>query len=156
VPEREEAWWMKLALGSDHAGLDLKALLRRHLETRGIEVVDFGTKTPESVDYPDFAFKVARAVAGGECDYGVLVCSTGIGISIAANKVRGIRAAVAYNVDVAVQSRAHVDANVLVFGQKFMGPETALAALDRWLATPFEGGRHAKRLQKIIDYEAKS
>jgi len=145
---------MKIAVGSDHAGLDLKTEIRRHLEARGIEVVDFGTITRESVDYPDFAFEVAKAVAGGTCDYGVLVCSTGIGISIAANKVKGIRAAVAYNVDVAVQSRAHVSANVLVFGQKFTGPETALAALDRWLETPFEGGRHEKRLQKIIDYEA--
>jgi len=145
---------MKIAIGSDHAGLDLKGQVRRHLEARGFEVVDFGTMTGQSVDYPDFGFEVAKAVAGGACDYGVLVCSTGIGISIAANKVKGIRAAVAYNVDVAVQSRAHVAANVLVFGQKFIGPETALAALDWWLETPFEGGRHEKRLQKIIDYEA--
>ncbi|HVP57434.1 MAG TPA: ribose 5-phosphate isomerase B [bacterium] len=147
---------MRIGVGSDHAGFDLKTEIRRHLEKRGIEVMDFGTMTRDSVDYPDYGFEVAKAVARGACDYGVLVCSTGIGISIAANKVKGVRAAVAYNVDVAVQSRAHVDANVLVFGQKFVGPETALAALDRWLETPFEGGRHEKRLKKIIDYEAAS
>jgi ribose 5-phosphate isomerase B len=147
---------MKIAIGSDHAGLDLKTRIRRHLEGRGIEVEDLGTMSGESVDYPDYGFAVARAVAGGACDFGVLVCSTGIGISIAANKVKGIRAAVAYNVDVAVQSRAHVASNVLVFGAKFIGPETALAALDRWLETPFEGGRHERRLKKITDYEAEA
>jgi ribose 5-phosphate isomerase B len=144
---------MRIAVGADHAGFDLKETIKQHLASRGIEVKDFGTSGKESVDYPDFAVRVAEAVSSGDCRFGVMVCSTGIGMSIAANKVLGVRAAVAYSVDVAVQSRAHLDANVLVFGQKFMGPETALAALDRWLATSFEGGRHERRLKKIIEYE---
>ncbi len=147
---------MRIGVGSDHAGLDLKERIKQHLEARGIRVKDFGTMTREPVDYPDFAFAVAEAVASGDCDYGVVVCSTGIGMSIAANKVKGIRAAVAYNVDVAVQSRAHVAANVLVLGQKFTDPETALVAVDRWLETPFEGGRHERRVKKIVDFEAKA
>jgi ribose 5-phosphate isomerase B len=145
---------MKLAIGSDHAGFELKTRIRRHLEGRGIEVEDFGTMSGDSVDYPDYGFAVARAVAGGTCDLGVLVCSTGIGLTITANKVKGIRAALAYNVDVAAQSRSHLAANVLVFGAKFIGPETAIASLDKWMETPFEGGRHERRLKKITDYEA--
>jgi ribose 5-phosphate isomerase B len=147
---------MKIALGSDHAGLDLKEAIKQHLVERGLTIRDFGTTTRESVDYPDFGIAVAKAVASGDYDYGILVCSTGIGISIAANKVKGVRAAVAYNVDVAVQSRAHVAANVLVFGQKFIEPGVALRAVDRWLETPFEGGRHERRVQKIVDYEAQA
>jgi ribose 5-phosphate isomerase B len=144
---------MRIAVGADHAGFELKQRIRQYLEGRGIEVRDFGTSGTESVDYPDFALEVARAVASGECSHGIMICSTGIGMSVVANKVKGVRAAVAYNVDVAVQSKAHIDANVLVFGQKFIGPETALAAIDRWLATSFEGGRHERRLRKIIDCE---
>jgi ribose 5-phosphate isomerase B len=147
---------MKIALGSDHAGLDLKEAIKQHLVERGLTIRDFGTTTRESVDYPDFGIAVAKAVASGDYDYGILVCSTGIGISIAANKVKGVRAAVAYNVDVAVQSRAHVAANVLVFGQKFIEPGVALRAVDKWLETPFEGGRHERRVQKIVDYEAQA
>ena len=147
---------MRIALGSDHAGLDLKNAIKQHLQDRKITVKDFGTDVGESVDYPDFGFAVAKAVASGDWDRGILVCSTGIGMSIAANKVRGIRAAVAYNVDVAVQSRAHVAANVLVFGQKFTDPATALVAVDRWLETPFEGGRHERRVQKIVDFETRA
>jgi len=147
---------MRIALGSDHAGFDLKERIRQHLETGAIEVKDFGTTGRESVDYPDFAFAVAEAVASGKCDYGIMVCSTGIGMSIAANKVKGIRAALVYNVDVAAQSRAHLDSNILVFGQKYMTPEEAIAAVASWLATPFEGGRHERRLQKIVAYEAKA
>jgi ribose 5-phosphate isomerase B len=147
---------MKIALGSDHAGLDLKEAIKQHLVERGLTIRDFGTTTRESVDYPDFGIAVAKAVASGDYEYGILVCSTGIGISIAANKVKGVRAAVAYNVDVAVQSRAHVAANVLVFGQKFIEPGVALRAVDKWLETPFEGGRHERRVQKIVDYEAQA
>lgn len=144
---------MKIAVGSDHAGLDLKQAIRRYLESQGHQVKDFGTTTSESADYPDFAFLVAQAVARGEFRYGVMVCSTGIGMAIAANKVKGVRAAIGYNADVAAQSRAHLDANVLVFGQKFTTPDDAIAALRRWLDTPFEGGRHERRLKKIIDFE---
>jgi ribose 5-phosphate isomerase B len=145
---------MKIAVGSDHAGFDLKEHLKSHLSTRGIETTDFGTSGTESVDYPDFAFDVARAVAQGDCDYGVLVCSTGVGMSIAANKVEGIRAALAYNSDVAAQSRAHLDANVLVFGQRFTETGKATAMLDVWLDTSFEGGRHERRVNKIKAFEA--
>jgi len=144
---------MKIALGSDHAGFDLKESIKRHLESGGNEVEDFGTFDSQSTDYPDYAFKVAKAVASGKAKYGVLVCSTGVGMAIAANKVSGIRAALATSVDVAAQSRAHLDANVLVFGQKVTDESVALAALDKWLATPFEGGRHERRLKKIIEFE---
>jgi ribose 5-phosphate isomerase B len=144
---------MKIAMGSDHAGLDLKEKLKSHLTSAGIEVTDFGTTGTESVDYPDFAFKAGRAVASGECDFGVLVCSTGVGMCVAANKVRGVRAALVSDPETAAQSRAHVDCNVLVFGQKLIGAETAAAILDRWLNTPFEGGRHGRRVGKITDFE---
>lgn len=146
---------MRMAIGSDHAGFSLKETLKQHLAGRGIEVKDFGTTGKESVDYPDYGRLVAEAVARGEFDRGVLVCSTGIGMSIVANKVGGVRAAVVYNVDVAVQSKAHLDSNVLVFGERFIGPETAIAAVDRWLAASFEGGRHERRLKKIVDQEAR-
>lgn len=144
---------MKISIGSDHAGFDLKESIKRHLVSGGYEVEDFGTTSRDSTDYPDYAFKVAQAVASGRSKYGVLVCSTGVGMAIAANKVRGIRAAVATSVDVAAQSRAHLDSNILVFGQKVTDERTALAALDKWLATPFEGGRHERRLNKIIEFE---
>jgi ribose 5-phosphate isomerase B len=146
---------MKIAVGSDHAGFDLKETLKHHIESKGIDIKDFGTGDTESADYPDFAFDVATAVARGEYDYGVLVCSTGIGMSVAANKVRGVRAAIGYNPDAAAQSRAHIDANVLVFGQRYADPEEALMILDRWLETPFEGGRHERRVGKIKDFEQK-
>jgi ribose 5-phosphate isomerase B len=146
---------MRMAVGSDHAGFGLKETLKQYLAGRGIEVRDFGTTGKESVDYPDFGRPVAEAVASGDCSCGILVCSTGIGMSIVANKVKGVRAAVVYNVDVAVQSKAHLNCNVLVFGEKFIGPETALAAVERWLATSFEGGRHERRLKKIIDQEVR-
>ena len=144
---------MKISIGSDHAGFDLKESIKRHLVSGGYEVEDFGTTSRDSTDYPDYAFKVAQAVASGRSKYGVLVCSTGVGMAIAANKVRGIRAAVATSVDVAAQSRAHLDSNILVFGQKVTDERTALGALDKWLATPFEGGRHERRLNKIIEFE---
>lgn len=144
---------MKIAVGSDHAGLDLKEKLKQHIESTGAEVIDFGTSGPESVDYPDYAFKVGEAVAGGECDFGVLVCSTGIGIAIGANKVKGVRAALVCNIEAAVQSRSHVDCNVIVFGQRFADIDMAGAAYDAWIKTPFEGGRHERRVKKIADYE---
>ena len=144
---------MRIAIGSDHAGLDLKEKLKQHIESTGAVVKDFGASGPDSVDYPDFAFKVGESVAGGQSDFGVLVCSTGIGISIAANKVRGVRAALVCSTEAAVQSRAHVDSNVIVFGQKFNDIEMAAAAYDVWVKTPFEGGRHERRVRKITDYE---
>jgi ribose 5-phosphate isomerase B len=146
---------MRIGIGCDHAGLDLKEELAGYIGSTGAEVRDFGTSGTESVDYPDFAFEVAHAVANGECDFGVLVCSTGIGMCVAANKVKGIRAALVCNTEAAVQSRSHVDCNVIVFGQKFSDIERAKAAYDAWVKTPFEGGRHERRVRKIIDYESK-
>jgi ribose 5-phosphate isomerase B len=146
---------MKIAIGSDHAGLELKEGVKKYIESTGAEVTDFGTHGPESVDYPDYAFKVGEAVARGECDFGVLVCSTGVGIAVAANKVKGVRAGLVCNLEAAAQSRAHVDCNVLVFGQKFCDIDTAKEAYDTFINTSFEGGRHERRVGKITDYESK-
>ncbi len=144
---------MKIGIGSDHAGLELKEKLKAHIEATGAEVRDFGTSGPQSVDYPDYAVAVGEAVAAGECDFGVLVCSTGVGMSVAANKVKGVRAALVCNVEAAVQSRSHVDCNVIVFGQRFCEIGAAQAAYDAWIGTSFEGGRHERRVRKITDYE---
>ena len=146
---------MKIAIGCDHAGLELKQAVKLHIESTGAEVTDFGTNGPESVDYPDFAFKVGEAVAKGDCDFGVLVCSTGVGIAVAANKVKGIRAALVWNLEGAAQSRAHVDCNVIVFAQKFCDIEMARQAYNEFIDTSFEGGRHERRVGKITDYENK-
>jgi ribose 5-phosphate isomerase B len=146
---------MKIAIGCDHAGLELKQSIKHHIESTGAEVTDFGTNGPESVDYPDYAFKVGEAVAGGDCKFGVLVCSTGVGIAVAANKVKGIRAALVCNLEGAAQSRAHVDCNVIVFAQKFCDVETAKQAYDTFINSTFEGGRHERRVGKITDYENK-
>jgi ribose 5-phosphate isomerase B len=143
---------MKLAIGCDHAGLALKTELLDALKGRA-EVQDLGTRSAESVDYPDFAAKVARAVGEGEVERGVLVCGTGIGMSIVANKFRGVRAALCTSELEARMARAHNDANVLCLGQRVIGPGQARAILDVFLATPFEGGRHAQRVKKIQDAE---
>jgi ribose 5-phosphate isomerase B len=143
---------MKLAIGCDHAGLALKTELLDALKGRA-EVQDLGTTSSESVDYPDFASKVARAVGKGEVERGVLVCGTGIGMSIVANKFRGVRAALCTSELEARMARAHNDANVLCLGQRVIGPGQARAILDVFLATPFEGGRHAQRVKKIQEAE---
>ncbi len=143
-----------LAIGADHGGFAFKELLRKYLEQElGLVVKDCGTHGPESVDYPDFALAVARAVASGECGKGVVIDTMGIGSSIAANKVKGIRAALCHDVATAKNSRAHNDANVLALGSKVVNSGHARRIVREWLATPFEGGRHAKRVQKIIDAE---
>ena len=139
---------MKVAIGSDHAGYELKEHLVRLL-TGQYELVDMGTNGPESVDYPDYAIKVARLVARGEVDRGMLICGTGIGMSIAANKVAGVRAALAFDLYTAAQSRRHVDANILVLGAQVTGKGLAAEVARTWLETPFEGGRHQKRIDKI-------
>ena len=144
---------MKILLGSDHAGLRLKVEIQRHLEARGVQVEDFGTYDESSVDYPDFARMVAGGVSRGEADRGILVCGSGVGMSIVANKFPHVRAALVTGVEVAAQSRAHVDANVLVFGEKYTPVDVALKALDTWLDTRFEGGRHARRVEKISAIE---
>jgi ribose 5-phosphate isomerase B len=144
---------MKIAIGADHAGFSLKEGLRAALAEKGLEIVDFGTASGESTDYPDYAEKVARAVAAGEVDRGVLVCSTGVGMSIAANKVKGVRAALAYNTEEVGLTRAHNDANVLSIGAKYTGLEQAKEMVEVFLETPFEGGRHERRVNKMMAIE---
>ncbi|MCX8134417.1 MAG: ribose 5-phosphate isomerase B [Roseococcus sp.] len=140
---------MIIALGSDHAGLPLKQALAAALEAGGHALLDLGTHSAESVDYPDFAEAVAARVAAGEARFGVLVCGTGIGMAIAANRHPAIRAAVLHSATEARLTRAHNDANIACFGARTTGVEVALDALAAFLATPFEGGRHARRLAKL-------
>ena len=139
----------RLTIASDHAGLPLKLALKAALEAEGHAVADLGTHSPDSVDYPDFAALVAEAVASGAAPFGILVCGSGIGMAIAANRHPGIRAAVLHDSTEARLTRAHNDANIACFGARTIGVETALDALRTFLATPFEGGRHARRVGKI-------
>jgi ribose 5-phosphate isomerase B len=138
-----------VAIGSDHGGFVLKQKLVAHLKSRGVRVKDFGTFSEASVDYPDTAYAVSAAVARKKARRGILICKTGIGNSIAANKLRGVRAALCYNAKAAVLSRRHNDANVLVLGALFVPWAKAKKITDAWLATDFEGGRHGRRLEKI-------
>jgi ribose 5-phosphate isomerase B len=140
---------LTVALGGDHAGLSLKAALRQALEAAGHAVLDMGTHGPESVDYPDFADAVAAAVLDGRARLGVLVCGTGIGISIAANRHPGIRCALVHDVTGARLAREHNDANVLALGARMIGTEVALDCLSTFLRTPFAGGRHERRVRKL-------
>jgi ribose 5-phosphate isomerase B len=139
----------KLALGADHAGYLLKNELAKKLAAAGHEVQDFGTGSAASVDYPDFAAAVARSVAAGEAELGIVVCGSGIGVAIAANKVNGIRAATCNDLYSARLSRAHNDANVLALGARILGQGLAEEIVDVFLSTPFEGGRHCGRVDKI-------
>lgn len=153
-PGRKKLVGGVLALGGDHGGFGLKESLKAYLaQELDLNVRDMGTHSRESVDYPDFALAVARAVASGECEKGIVIDTMGIGSSIAANKVRGIRAALCHDVTTARNSRAHNDANVLALGSKVVNPGHARRIVREWLATPFEGGRHGKRVQKIVDAE---
>ena len=138
-----------IAVASDHAGFDLKELLKRDLQDAGHDVLDLGTNSTASVDYPDFGKAMADAIASGRAGRGVLVCGTGIGISIAANRNPRVRAAVIHDVTSARLSREHNDANVIAFGQRLIGTEVAREALKIFLATTFEGGRHAARVAKF-------
>ncbi len=144
---------MKLAIGCDHGGIELKLEIVKHLEERGIEIVDFGIKEYQSVNYPEIALPLAKAVATGECDRGILVCGTGIGMSIAANKVKGIRAAVCSDHFSAKFTRLHNDANILCLGGRVIGPGVANEMVDLFIDTEYEGGRHATRVQMITDIE---
>ncbi|WP_088554935.1 ribose 5-phosphate isomerase B [Calderihabitans maritimus] len=146
---------MKIALGSDHGGFELKEKIKKYLEERGISYHDFGTYNQESVDYPDFALQVAEAVRAGQYDRGILVCGTGIGVSIAANKVPGVRAALCHDVFSAKASREHNDANILTLGQRVVGPGLALEIVRVWLESEFTGGRHERRVRKITSIEQK-
>ena len=144
---------MKLAIGCDHGGIELKLEIVKHLEERGIEIVDFGIKEYQSVNYPEIALPLAKAVASGECDRGILVCGTGIGMSIAANKVKGIRAAVCSDHFSAKFTRLHNDANILCLGGRVIGPGVANEMVDLFIDTEYDGGRHATRVQMITDIE---
>lgn len=140
---------MRIAFGADHAGLELKDLLARRAAELGHEVIDLGTSSGASVDYPDFGFAVGEAVASGRAERGVVVCGTGIGISIAANRVRGVRAGVATDLFTARLMREHNDANVLGLGARVTASPLAMALLEAFLETPFAGGRHQKRVDKL-------
>ena len=144
---------MKIAIGADHAGFELKEKIKQRLAQQGIEVHDEGTLSNESVDYPDFARKVGEEVAARQVDYGVLVCGSGIGMSIAANKVPGVRAANVTSEYEAQMSREHNDANVLAVGARVLKDDEAFAIVDKWLHTPFAGGRHQRRVDKIMEIE---
>ncbi len=144
---------MKIAIGSDHAGLELKEHIKNILAGENQEVIDYGTNSPQSVDYPDYGFRVAQDVAAGKADRGILVCGTGVGMCIVANKVKGIRAALAYDTYTAGQSRRHLDANILVLGERVTGKGLAEEIVRAWLSADFEGGRHSGRIAKIEDFE---
>jgi len=144
---------LKIAIGSDHAGYALKEDIKKILEDRDDIIVDIGTDNENSVDYPDFGIDVARLVSEGKAEKGILICGTGIGMSVTANKVKGIRAALAFDLYTAVQSRKHLDANILVLGGRITGKGLAEEIVRVWLDTPFEGGRHQKRIDKISDWE---
>ncbi len=143
---------MRIAVGADHRGYPLKQQVAAWLRSQGHEVTDVGTTSTESTDYPLYAAQVARAVAGGQAERGVLVCATGVGMCITANKVRGVRATIAADEDVARSSRQHNDVNVLCLGERTT-PQAAQGILHTWLTTPFEGGRHERRLNEIAEVE---
>jgi len=144
---------MKIALASDHAGFRYKEKIREQLNGLGHEIIDFGTNSEESVDYPDFIVPAARAVANGECEKGIVLGGSGNGEAMAANKVKGIRCALCWNVESARLGRAHNNANMISMGQRMMDIETALAIVEEWLKTPFDGGRHVVRIKKIAEAE---
>jgi ribose 5-phosphate isomerase B len=144
---------MRISIGADHAGFSLKEKLREKLAAEGHEVVDYGTGSADSVDYPDYAQPVSRDVAGGRADRGILVCSTGIGMAMAANKVRGVRAAPGQSDDEVKFTREHNDANVLTLGAKYMDETRAMELIEIFLNTEFIGGRHARRVAKIAQLE---
>ncbi len=140
---------MKIAIGADHAGYMLKEQVKTFLKSKDIDFKDYGTFKIESCDYPEYAYKVGQAIVNGEADLGILICGTGIGMSITANKIKGIRAALVHDEQTAKLSRQHNDANVLCMGGRILEEEAALKIVDVWLNTSFEGGRHEKRLKLI-------
>ncbi|MBE6701829.1 MAG: ribose 5-phosphate isomerase B [Ruminococcaceae bacterium] len=144
---------MKIAIGNDHIAVDMKKHIVEYLEKKGYTLVNFGTDTTERVDYPLYGKAVAEAVASGECELGILICGTGIGISLAANKVKGIRAAVCSESYSAALTRQHNNANIIAFGSRVVGTATAEAIVDAFLEAKFEGGRHAPRVDMITAIE---
>ena len=141
-----------IGIGCDHGGLEHKNAVLEHLKSRGFDVKDFGIYEQVSVDYPEIALKVANSIVSGECELGILVCGTGIGISIAANKVKGVRCSLCTDVTMARLTRQHNDSNVLAMGARTTGVVTALDIVDAWLETEFEGGRHQRRVDLLNNY----
>ena len=146
---------MKVAIASDHGGIRIREEIKKLMDEMGIEYIDLGCECETSVDYPDYAIPVAEKVANGEVDRGILICGTGIGMSIAANKVKGIRCALCHDVYSAILTRQHNDSNILAMGERVIGPGLAREIAKVWLTTEFEGGRHARRVEKIAQYENK-
>lgn len=146
---------MKIAMGNDHSAIELKDIIKEFVESKGHEVLDLGTNSTESCDYPLYGEKVGRAVASGEADLGIAICGTGLGISLAANKVKGIRACVCSEPYTAKLSRLHNDANVLAFGARVVGSEMAKMITETWLDAEFEGGRHQRRVDMMMDIEGR-
>ncbi len=144
---------MRVAIGSDHGGFNLRLVVKAHLIARGFDVVDFGCDTKDSVDYPDYALVVSNAILSGDCELGVLVCGTGLGISIAANKVKGIIAAPVSDTFSAEMARRHNNANIIALGERVVGEGLALKIIDAFFDAKFEGGRHACRVDKIKNIE---
>jgi ribose 5-phosphate isomerase B len=140
---------VKIAVGADHAGFEVKGAIARRLSANGHEIVDCGTSSEDSVDYPDYAHAVAAKVAAGECERGILVCGTGIGVAMAAGKVKGVRAATVHDRFTAKASREHNDGNVLCLGARVLDPRHAVELAEFWLTVPFAGGRHERRVRKI-------
>ncbi len=143
---------MKIGIGSDHGGFQLKEIVKKHLIEKGYDVKDYGCENETSVDYPQYGFIVGNAVVSNEVERGIVICGTGIGISIAANKVHGTRCALVNDLFSAKLTRLHNDSNVLALGGRVIGSELALAIVDEWLSTEFEGGRHKKRIDLINNY----
>ena len=144
---------MKLAIGNDHVAIEMKNEIKEYLEGKGIEIVDMGTNTPGSFHYPITGYKVAKLVAAGEVDGGILICGTGVGISLAANKVKGIRACVCSEPYTARLSKQHNNTNIIAFGARVIGIELAKMIVDEWINAEFQGGRHATRVDMIMEIE---
>lgn len=146
---------MKISIACDHGAFDLRNAVKAHLEAQGHEVLDFGTHTRESCDYPDFVGPAALAVARGECERGIVLCTTGLGVAMVANKVKGVRCAVLSDLMSARLTRQHNDANIMSMGAGVVGQKLALEIVDTFLETEFEGGRHVQRIEKMMAYEGK-
>lgn len=144
---------MLIGIGNDHVAVDLKNIIKEHLEEEGYDVLDFGTNSKERFDYPISGYRVSEAVATGKVDLGVLICGTGVGISLAANKVYGVRACVCSEPYSAKLSREHNNTNIIAFGSRVVGPELAKMIVDEWLSATFQGGRHQKRIDMISEIE---
>lgn len=144
---------MKISLGADHGAYELKEAVKKHLDEKGIEYTDYGCFSKESVDYPKYAYLAAAAVAKGESDFGIICCTTGLGVSMAANKVKGVRAAVCTDNHLAEMTRRHNNANVICMGQSVVSKEQAIEMVDIFLSTEFEGGRHQRRVDLLTDIE---